>query len=136
MKSSLADNRIALGLSTTQLAHRLGISQSTVVRLEQSERAGTITLESLKRVADALGCTLEYSIRPSASVSRGKPPYKGLKRSRTQQLSRNRSKSKVGEALSEEMIHRCRTLSPSEKIFQSCSLSDLAKELRQCSKMH
>jgi predicted DNA-binding mobile mystery protein A len=57
--------RGALGLSTEQLAKRLGIRQPTVTALEQSEARGTIELASLRRVAEALDCTLVYALVPN-----------------------------------------------------------------------
>ena len=49
--------REALGMSTAQLAKRLGIKQPSVVELEQSEAKGTIELATLRRMAEALDCT-------------------------------------------------------------------------------
>ena len=45
--------REALGMSTAQLAKRLGIRQPSLVALEQSEAKGTIELATLRRVAEA-----------------------------------------------------------------------------------
>src|SRR5271156_66127 len=55
----------ALGMSTTQLARRLGIKQPSLVALEQSEAKGTIELATLRRVAEALDCTLVYALVPN-----------------------------------------------------------------------
>jgi predicted DNA-binding mobile mystery protein A len=57
--------RGALGMSTAQLAKRLRVKQPSVVALEQSEAKGTIELETLRRVAEALGCTLVYALIPN-----------------------------------------------------------------------
>ena len=57
--------REALGMSTSQLAKRLGIKQPSVVELEQSEAKGTIELATLRRVATALDCTLVYALVPN-----------------------------------------------------------------------
>ena len=57
--------REALGMSTAQLAKRLGIRQPSLVALEQSEAKGTIELATLRRVAEALDCTLVYSLVPN-----------------------------------------------------------------------
>src|SRR5882672_11114917 len=57
--------RDGLGMSTEQLAKRLGIRQPSVVALEQSEAKGTIELATLRRVAEALDCTLVYALVPS-----------------------------------------------------------------------
>lgn len=52
-------------MSTAQLARRLGIRQPSLVALEQSEAKGTIELATLRRVAEALDCTLVYSLVPN-----------------------------------------------------------------------
>ena len=57
--------REALGMTTAQLAKRLGIRQPSVVATEQSEAKGTIELATLRRVADALDCTLVYALVPN-----------------------------------------------------------------------
>src|SRR6202521_1555570 len=57
--------REALGMSTAQLAKRLGIRQPSFVALEQSEAKGTIELATLRRVAEALDCTLVYALVPN-----------------------------------------------------------------------
>lgn len=57
--------REALGISTTQLATRLGIRQPSVVAIEKSEARGTIELATLRRVAEALGCTVVYALVPT-----------------------------------------------------------------------
>src|ERR1700680_2276769 len=57
--------REALGMSSAQLAKRLGVKQPSVVALEQSEVKGTIELASLQRVAGALDCTLVYALVPN-----------------------------------------------------------------------
>ena len=58
--------RDALGMSTRQLASRMGVSQPTVVQLERSEASGTIQLATLRRAADALNCDLVYALVPRA----------------------------------------------------------------------
>jgi predicted DNA-binding mobile mystery protein A len=57
--------RSAVGMSSAQLAKRLGIKQPSVVALEQSEVKGSIELATLRRVAEALGCTVVYSLVPN-----------------------------------------------------------------------
>src|ERR1700689_4095382 len=57
--------REALGMTTAQLAKRLGVKQPSVVALEQSEAKGTIELATLRRVAEALDCTLVYALVPN-----------------------------------------------------------------------
>jgi predicted DNA-binding mobile mystery protein A len=57
--------RAGLGMSSEQLARRLGVKQPSVVALEQSEAKGTIELATLRRVAEALDCTLVYALVPN-----------------------------------------------------------------------
>ena len=52
-------------MSTAQLAKRLGVRQPSVVGLERSEEKGTIEVASLRRVAEALDCTLVYALVPN-----------------------------------------------------------------------
>lgn len=65
--------RDALGMTTAQCAKRLGVSQPRVVELEKSEISGTVTLNTLQRAAEALGCKLVYAfipVRPLEDVVR------------------------------------------------------------------
>ena len=56
--------REALGMTTAQLAKRLGVSQPRVVGIEKAEAQGAITLDSLERAAHALDCQLVYALVP------------------------------------------------------------------------
>jgi predicted DNA-binding mobile mystery protein A len=56
--------REALGMSAAVLAGRLGTTAGAVTRLEQSEAADRIRLDTLRRAADALGCDLVYLLVP------------------------------------------------------------------------
>jgi len=60
--------REALGMTTAQLAKRLGVSQPRVVGIEQAEAKGAITLDSLERAANALDCRLVYALVPRISL--------------------------------------------------------------------
>ncbi len=60
--------RDALGMSSTELAARMGISQQTVPSLERSELHDTIKLETLRRAAGALDCDLVYVLVPRTSL--------------------------------------------------------------------
>jgi predicted DNA-binding mobile mystery protein A len=60
--------RDALGMSGVQLAKRLKVSPQTVEAMEKSEAAGTIQLNTLKRAAEALDCTLVYVLIPKTSL--------------------------------------------------------------------
>jgi predicted DNA-binding mobile mystery protein A len=61
--------RDALGMTTKQLARRLGVSQPRIVELEQSEASGSVTLNTLQRAAEALGCRLVYGLVPEKPLA-------------------------------------------------------------------
>jgi predicted DNA-binding mobile mystery protein A len=56
--------RHALGVPAAEMLKELGISPSVLFRLEKSERRGTISLNGLDRVAQAMGCKLIYAVVP------------------------------------------------------------------------
>ena len=56
--------REALNMPQRELARRLQVSQPSVQALERREADGAITLDSLERAADALGCDLVYALIP------------------------------------------------------------------------
>jgi predicted DNA-binding mobile mystery protein A len=63
------------------LADRLGSTPGAVIRLEQSEAADRIQLNSLRRAADALGCDLVYLLVP-------RRPLEAVLRERASELAR------------------------------------------------
>lgn len=58
--------REALGMSQSDLADRLEISQPAAAQLEAREADGSASIATLSRVADALGCELVYAFVPRA----------------------------------------------------------------------
>ncbi len=60
--------REALGMTTEQLAKRLGVKQPSVFAIEQSEAKASIELATLRRAANALDCTLVYALIPNKSL--------------------------------------------------------------------
>lgn len=56
--------REALGMTSAVLGERLGMSASGARKLEQAEAADAITLSTLRRVAEALDCELQYALVP------------------------------------------------------------------------
>ena len=57
--------REALGMSSPQLAKRLGIKAAQSVEdMQKDEASGTIKLQTLKRLAEALNCELVYAFVP------------------------------------------------------------------------
>lgn len=56
--------RTAQLLTQGEVASRLGMSQQAYAKLEVNEAAAGISLESLQKAAEALGCELVYFLRP------------------------------------------------------------------------
>ena len=56
--------RDAIGMTAAQLAARLKVSQPRIADLEKAEVDGRLTLNSLERAAEAMGCTLVYALVP------------------------------------------------------------------------
>jgi predicted DNA-binding mobile mystery protein A len=61
--------RDALGMTTAQYGKRLGVSQPRIVELEKSEQEGSVTLNTLQRAAEALGCRLIYVLVPERPLA-------------------------------------------------------------------
>jgi len=61
--------RKALGMSSIVLAKRLGITSSAVRQLENSEAQDSITLNTLRHVAEALDCELQYALVPRQTLN-------------------------------------------------------------------
>ena len=60
----IASVRQALGMSKTQLAKRIDITRPSLDELESNELKETITLASMRKIADALGCDVQYVLVP------------------------------------------------------------------------
>ena len=69
----LIDLRIKRGLSQRKLAERAGMQQPTIARLEGGQPA---SLQTLRRVAEALGADVKVSLVPRQA----KPAGKGIRR--------------------------------------------------------
>jgi predicted DNA-binding mobile mystery protein A len=65
----IAALREALDMTVRQLAARLGVSPSSIVRLERRERDDTISLGALRRAANALDCDLVYAVVPRSATA-------------------------------------------------------------------
>lgn len=58
----LAAQRRATGLSQTDIAARMGTSQSAIARLETGD--GDVRATTLERYAAAIGCEITWFVRP------------------------------------------------------------------------
>ena len=101
-------------MSKTQLAKRVGIARQSLGDLESNEQKETITLASLRKVANALGCDLQYVLVPRKPLE--KMVAQQAERKASKKLGRiNQSQALEAAALEPESLSR--------------SVKDLAKEL-------
>ncbi len=60
--------RGGLGMTAKQLAGRLGISQQSVARIEKDETSGSVTIKTMRRVAESLDCVFVCGFVPRSSL--------------------------------------------------------------------
>ena len=60
--------RDALGMTARQLANRLGVAQQAVARIEKEELAGSVTIKTMRRIAECLDCVFIYGFVPRKSL--------------------------------------------------------------------
>lgn len=77
--------REALGMTTRQLAKRMGVAPSRISVIEKAEATGTTTLKTLRETAEAMNCTLVYAFVPTKPLDK---------------ILHNQAASKAGEELS------------------------------------
>lgn len=82
--------RTSLLMPINVLSKRLGITPAGLSKLERSEANGTITLNSLRRAAEALDCELKYSLVPQSSLKEMKE-QQAIKKAKDQLRSVNHS---------------------------------------------
>jgi predicted DNA-binding mobile mystery protein A len=56
--------RESLGMTTSQLAERMGVSQARVTQVEHGEVERSLRLSTLDRAAEALNCRVIYALLP------------------------------------------------------------------------
>jgi len=62
----IASVREALGLTLAEVGQHLRATRQTVQKFERAEATDRITLGTLRRVADAMGCDLIYALVPKS----------------------------------------------------------------------
>jgi predicted DNA-binding mobile mystery protein A len=101
--------RDALGMTTAQLAKRLGIAQPSAVGLEKAEASKAITLETLERAARALDCTLVYALvprKPLEQIVQERARERARERLRTVSHSMALEDQRVRDADEREQLER------------------------------
>ena len=61
--------REALGMTSKDLASRVGVNQSRIIHMEQAEIDGNIKISTMKRIADALEMDFVYALVPRTSLN-------------------------------------------------------------------
>ena len=69
LADDVAQRRVELGLSQTELADLCGTTQSAIARLESGGRPPRI--DTLLRIANALDCELAVELRPRTKPKKG-----------------------------------------------------------------
>ena len=109
----IASVRQALGMSKTQLAKRIDITRPSLDELESNELKETITLASMRKVADALGCDVQYILVPRKPL---------------EQMIAERAKKKASTKLGRVNQSQALEASALEAASLSGAVVDLAKE--------
>jgi predicted DNA-binding mobile mystery protein A len=68
VKGWIRSVREALAMNARQLARRIGVSPQRISELEEAERTGAVTLNSLRRAAEAMHCRVVYFLVPVDSL--------------------------------------------------------------------
>lgn len=110
----LSTIRQALGMTKTQLADRLGIARTGVNRLESNELKDSITIASLNKAAEALGCELQYVFVPRKPL-KNMVWEQALRRAREKLARINQSQALEASAMESRSLSR--------------AVTDLAKEI-------
>ena len=104
----IASIRQALGMGKTQLAKRMNIARQSLSDMESNEKKGTITLASLRKAADGLGCDLQYVLVPRKSLEQ-MVAEQALRRA-SQKLGRiNQSQALEASAIETDSLSRAVT---------------------------
>ena len=58
----------ALGMNGRQLAERMGVTKQRVSIIEKQELAGSVTINTMRKSAEALNCAFVYCLVPNADL--------------------------------------------------------------------
>ena len=56
--------RKALGMSGAQLARKMGVTRALISQAESNEVSGSVTLKTMQKMAEAMGCRFVYAVLP------------------------------------------------------------------------
>lgn len=109
--------RETLGMTSTQLARRMGLSQPRIIQMEKNEK--NLKISTLERAAAAMGCRLVYAIVPD------EPIVTMLKKKALEKASTLIGKVNVNMALENQQVDSNSQLEELASEFLSGSLSEL-----------
>ena len=112
----LKELRQALGMTSAQLAKRLGVSRQMLQKIEAGEVSGAISLSTLRRAAEAMGFGVSYVLVPLETTKKGSAQpleelvyqraYEAAKRIITRvSISMELEQQKVSETVLDRQIH-------------------------------
>jgi len=101
-------------MSSTQLAKKLGITKQGLQNIEASERKGTISVSTLRRVAQVLGCEVKLTLLPQQSL---------------EAMIRQRAYEKARKILERTALHMNLEDQGTSSAFQEDQLRETAEEL-------
>lgn len=106
--------RQALGMSSRQLGKRMGLSQPRISLLEKGELVGSVSLHTLEKAANALGCHLVYALVPETSLA---------------ELRKEQAKDKAQKLNQYAERHMALENQETEADFQRQTVNDMADKL-------
>ena len=112
--------REALGMTTVQMAARMGMSQPRITQMEKNER--NLKISTLEKAAAALGCTLVYALVPQEPIEQ---ILKNRARNKAEQLIR---KVNVSMALENQQVDSPLMIEDITKEFLEGNLSKIWEE--------
>lgn len=104
--------RQALSMTTTQLAHRAGLDQSRIPRIEKQELGGDIKLSTMEKIAEAMNMRFVYGFVPNE-------PLENLMANQARKIARERLK------------HLSHTMSLEEQQLSNSEASKALKDMVQ-----
>ena len=104
--------RTALGMSSSQLARRVGVTPDAIVKAERSERLKSISIATLSKIADALECDVVVQLKPRTSLD---------------ELMRRRALEKA-RAERNRVVHTMRLEAQHDGVEQALDVDDAARE--------
>lgn len=104
-KGWVREIREALGMTATTLARRLNLTQPAIAQLELQERRGGVSLNKLRKAADALNCDLVYVFLPRESLEQAlNERIRAIAHHRTSRV--NRTMTLEGQAVDPKLLAR------------------------------